>query len=109
MEGIEGVTPNPLVMCGKPCICGMRVTVGMILEQLRSGTTVDEWLDDPILTWSARTLRRLCGMARGWRVAARLLWKRAEIAPRECASDKKANQSFRLRLHSGLRQRGTYS
>jgi uncharacterized protein (DUF433 family) len=34
------------VMGGKPCIRGMRVTVGMIAGQLGSGMTIDEMLED---------------------------------------------------------------
>ena len=37
------ITVNPEVMAGKPCIRGMRVTVGMILEEL-GGTSIDELL-----------------------------------------------------------------
>lgn len=36
------ITVNPEVMTGKPCIRGMRVTVGMIFGELGAGTTVDE-------------------------------------------------------------------
>jgi uncharacterized protein (DUF433 family) len=38
------ITVNPEVMAGKPCIRGMRVTVGMILEELGAGTSIDELL-----------------------------------------------------------------
>ena len=34
---IERITHNPAVMGGKPCIRGMRVTVGMILGLMASG------------------------------------------------------------------------
>jgi uncharacterized protein (DUF433 family) len=34
------------VMGGKPCIRGMRVTVGMIAGQIGSGTTIDKMLVD---------------------------------------------------------------
>lgn len=33
-------------MGGKPCIRGMRVTVGMIVEALAAGCTVDDLLKD---------------------------------------------------------------
>jgi len=33
-------------MGGKPCIRGLRVTVGMIVGQIGAGRTVDELLDD---------------------------------------------------------------
>jgi len=44
MEGIDRITFNPAVMGGKPCIRGMRVTVGMILGQLSGGATIDALL-----------------------------------------------------------------
>ncbi len=43
-EGFPRITANPEVMAGKPCIRGMRVTVGMILGELGAGTTIDELL-----------------------------------------------------------------
>lgn len=41
-EGFPRITINPAVMAGRPCIRGMRVTVGMILGELGAGTTIDE-------------------------------------------------------------------
>ncbi len=38
------ITVDPAVMGGKPCIRGMRVTVGMILGELGGGTMIDELL-----------------------------------------------------------------
>jgi uncharacterized protein (DUF433 family) len=43
-EGFPRITVNPAVMSGKPCIRGMRVTVGMILGELGAGTSIDELL-----------------------------------------------------------------
>ena len=40
------ITRNPKIMGGKPCIRGMRITVGMIAGQIGSGTTVEEMLED---------------------------------------------------------------
>jgi len=37
---------NPDVMGGKPCIRGMRVTVGMIVEALAAGRTIPDLLAD---------------------------------------------------------------
>jgi uncharacterized protein (DUF433 family) len=42
----DRITHNPRVMGGKPCIRGMRVTVGMIVGQLGAGVTIEELLDD---------------------------------------------------------------
>ena len=44
--GFRRITMNPEVMGGKPCIRGMRVTVGMIVEALAAGRTVAELLAD---------------------------------------------------------------
>jgi len=44
--GLSRITMNPEVMGGKPCIRGMRVTVGMIVEALAAGRTVAELLAD---------------------------------------------------------------
>jgi uncharacterized protein (DUF433 family) len=41
----DRITRTPGVMAGKPCIRGMRVTVGMIVGQIGAGSTVDELLD----------------------------------------------------------------
>lgn len=38
------ITRDPGVMGGRPCIRGLRVTVGMILGNLGDGVTVDELL-----------------------------------------------------------------
>ena len=39
------ITRNPKVMGGKACIRGMRVTVGMILENLSGGVTIERLLE----------------------------------------------------------------
>ena len=39
-------TQEPGVMGGKPCIRGMRLTVGRILSQIGAGETIDELLID---------------------------------------------------------------
>jgi len=46
MQDFDRITLNPLVMGGKPCIRGMRVTVGMIVGQIGAGVTIDELLAD---------------------------------------------------------------
>ncbi len=40
----ERITTNPKMMGGKPCIRGMRVTVGMILGMLAEGHSTEEIL-----------------------------------------------------------------
>ncbi len=39
MKHLQRITLNPEIMGGKPCIRGTRVTVGMILGLLSSGST----------------------------------------------------------------------
>ena len=46
MSEFPRITRTPGVMGGKPCIRGMRVTVGMIAGQIGSGATIDEMLED---------------------------------------------------------------
>ncbi len=45
MVELDRITQNPGVMGGKPCIRGMRVTVGMILGQMASGQTPQDVLN----------------------------------------------------------------
>ncbi len=44
MKEFDRITQSPAVMGGKPCIRGMRVTVGMIVGQIAAGHTIDEML-----------------------------------------------------------------
>ena len=46
MEALDRITLNPEVMGGKPCIRGMRVTVGMIVSQIAAGQSVESLLED---------------------------------------------------------------
>lgn len=46
VQELRRITMDPEVMGGKPCIRGMRVTVGMIVEALSAGRTVDQLLTD---------------------------------------------------------------
>jgi uncharacterized protein (DUF433 family) len=45
MAAIDRVTHDPTIMGGKPCIRGMRVTVGTILGLLAAGRTETEVLE----------------------------------------------------------------
>ena len=45
MERLRRITFNPEVMGGKPCIRGMRVTVGMIVGLIASGHTKQDLLE----------------------------------------------------------------
>jgi uncharacterized protein (DUF433 family) len=40
------ITIDPAVMGGKPCIRGMRVTVGMIVESIACGRSIEDLLAD---------------------------------------------------------------
>lgn len=46
MSDFTRITQNPAVMGGKPCIRGLRVTVGMLVGQIGGGRSVDELLAD---------------------------------------------------------------
>ena len=45
-SGFGRITVNPLVMGGKPCIRGMRITVGNIVGLLAAGHAVEEILEE---------------------------------------------------------------
>ena len=45
MEPLKRITFDPQVMGGKPCIRGMRVTVGTIVGLIASGQTIKEVLE----------------------------------------------------------------
>ena len=42
MQRLDRITLNPEVMGGKPCVRGMRVTVGTLVGLMAAGRTVDE-------------------------------------------------------------------
>ena len=44
MKNLTRITMDPAVMGGKPCIRGMRVTVGTIVGLIASGLSIDEVL-----------------------------------------------------------------
>jgi uncharacterized protein (DUF433 family) len=46
MRDFERITQDPAVMGGKPCIRGLRVTVGTIVGQIATGRSVDQLLAD---------------------------------------------------------------
>jgi uncharacterized protein (DUF433 family) len=46
VQEFRRITMNPEVMGGKPCIRGMRVTVGMIVEALSAGRQIEQLLAD---------------------------------------------------------------
>lgn len=46
MAQLDRITFDPQVMGGKPCLRGMRVTVGTIVGLIASGATPEEILED---------------------------------------------------------------
>jgi len=44
MAQLERITLDPLVMGGRPCIRGLRVTVGTVVGLLASGVSADDIL-----------------------------------------------------------------
>ncbi|MGF6226438.1 uncharacterized protein (DUF433 family) [Inquilinus ginsengisoli] len=46
MGQLDRITQQPEVMGGRACICGMRVTVGMIVSQIGAGHSIDDVLAD---------------------------------------------------------------
>jgi uncharacterized protein (DUF433 family) len=42
----DRITLDPAVMGGKPCIRGMRVTVGRLVSQIGAGESIEELLVD---------------------------------------------------------------
>jgi uncharacterized protein (DUF433 family) len=46
VQDFQRITIDPEQMGGKPCIRGMRVTVGMIVEAISSGRTIPALLAD---------------------------------------------------------------
>ena len=46
MGRLDRITQQPEVMGGKPCIRGMRVTVGMLVGQIGAGRTIDQLITE---------------------------------------------------------------
>jgi uncharacterized protein (DUF433 family) len=46
MSALNRITSDPQVMGGKPCIRGLRVTVGVVLGLLADGATAEQILAD---------------------------------------------------------------
>jgi len=45
LPGFDRITIDPAVMGGKPCLRGLRVTVGMVVGMIAAGKTTAELLD----------------------------------------------------------------
>jgi uncharacterized protein (DUF433 family) len=46
VQKLRRITVDPAMMGGKPCIRGMRVTVGMIVESIAAGRSTGDLLAD---------------------------------------------------------------
>jgi uncharacterized protein (DUF433 family) len=46
VQQFQRITIDPEMMGGKPCIRGLRVTVGMVVEALSTGRTIEQLLAD---------------------------------------------------------------
>ena len=51
MEGAGRITLDPQVMGGKPCVRGLRVTVGTVVGLLAAGRTAEEILAEYPIDW----------------------------------------------------------
>jgi len=72
LEHFDRITQDPGVMGGKPCIRGMRLTVGRILSQIGAGESIDELLIDyPYLEKEdvQQSLKYAAWLAQGYEVA----------------------------------------
>ena len=48
MARLDRITQEPGVMGGKPCVRGMRVTLGMIVGQIGAGHSIEEVLAENV-------------------------------------------------------------
>jgi uncharacterized protein (DUF433 family) len=46
LADLDRITQCPDTMSGRPCIRGMRITVGMTVGQIGAGGSIDEFLAD---------------------------------------------------------------
>lgn len=46
MSQLDRITQNPAVMGGRPCIRGLRVTVGSLVGQMAAGRSIEQVLQD---------------------------------------------------------------
>jgi hypothetical protein len=74
MPKLTRITRDPAVMGGKPCIRGMRVTVGTVVGLVAAGRTRDEILREYPYLWRLRTSRRPRPTPRGGRRKSKFAW-----------------------------------
>jgi uncharacterized protein (DUF433 family) len=49
MQPFDRITQNTVVMGGRPCVRGLRVTVGMVVGQISAGRSIDELIKDSLI------------------------------------------------------------
>jgi uncharacterized protein (DUF433 family) len=69
MKELKRITFDPLVMGGRPCIRGMRVTVGMVLELIAAGHPNERILK--AYPWLEEEDIKACLLYAVWRVEER--------------------------------------
>ncbi len=68
MDSLDRITVNPAVMGGRPCIRGMRVTVGMIVNNIAGGISEEKiltsypYLEREDIRQALRYAARLCNV-----------------------------------------------
>jgi uncharacterized protein (DUF433 family) len=84
MTDFTRITQNPAVMGGKPCIRGLRVTVGMIVGQIAARRTIDDLLAEYPYLQREDILEALRYRAE----------KSSELYPPSCLALRRASASF---------------
>ena len=69
MKDFDRITHDPQRMGGRPCVRGLRVTVGMLVGQIGSGRSIEELLADYPYLEREDVLQALCYAA--WRAEER--------------------------------------
>ena len=46
LENIQGISVDPHIRSGEPCIAGTRITCGQIIAQLAEGDSIDQIVED---------------------------------------------------------------
>jgi hypothetical protein len=91
---------QPEIMGGKPCIRGMRVTVGMIVGQIGAGHTIEEVSWQTTHIWNVKIYYRLYVMRHGGQKSARSLLRRHETSCQHLDKEARIKTDHRrLSLH----------
>jgi len=74
VKQLQRITIDPGVMGGKPCIRGMRVTVGVIVASISAGRTLQDLLARTSRISRNRTFAKRLHSQPAWLKAARFAW-----------------------------------